>query len=464
MLLYLVSNIYITINKEFNLKRKSFDLDSIFTYENVEWAYHNVCKNCRSISKKTKFSYFSNSNIFDIYNRLNNFNYYFSKYKIFIIKDPKYRVIMSDTIYDKIVNYVVAYKILLPALSSSLIDQNVATRKGMGAKKAYYYFEKYANTLKNNGNVYVLKIDIKKYFYNINHLILMNLLKRYIKDELVLKLILSIINQTNSDYINKDINYLKENVINDLYYKNISIKEKNELIKKIKEIPLYKDGKGLSIGNVCSQILAVFYLNEFDHYVKEKLKCKYYIRYMDDIIVLSNDKLFLKNIYNLIEIELSKYDLSVNPKSNIYKLNNSFTFLGRTYYIKKDNVFYRCRSVTYNGIIKKINYLRNKDFKKYYPSKISYRGYLKKDIYSLKEEYIFLSSKYNNVIVKDFVNDYGYVIYSNISDDIINTSLYLNGICCINYYNYKKIINYLDISNIKYIYLEKTKIIFKFDC
>ena len=58
MLLYLVSNIYIIINKEFNLKRKSFDLDSILTYENVQWAYHNVCKNCRSISKKTKFSYF----------------------------------------------------------------------------------------------------------------------------------------------------------------------------------------------------------------------------------------------------------------------------------------------------------------------------------------------------------------------------------------------------------------------
>ena len=152
------------------MKRKSFDLDNIFTYENVEWAYHNVCKNCRSISKKTKFSYFSNSNIFDIYNKLNNFNYTFSKYKIFIIKDPKYRVIMSDTIYDKIVNYIIAYKILLPALSSSLIDQNVATRKGYGANKAYYYFEKYANTLKNNCNVYVLKIDIKKYFYNINHL------------------------------------------------------------------------------------------------------------------------------------------------------------------------------------------------------------------------------------------------------------------------------------------------------
>ena len=52
---------------------------------------------------------------------------------------------MSDTIYDKIVNYLVAYKVLRPVLSPTLIEQNVATRKGKGASKAYYFFEKYAN-------------------------------------------------------------------------------------------------------------------------------------------------------------------------------------------------------------------------------------------------------------------------------------------------------------------------------
>ena len=69
-----------------------------------------------------------------------------------------------------------------------------------------------------------------------------------------------------------------------------------------------------------------------------------------------------------------------------------------------------------------------------------------------------------DVIVKDFVNNYGYVIYSNISDDIIKSSLFIFSTCTLNIYNYKKIINYLDINNTKYIYLEKTKIIFKFDC
>lgn len=70
----------------------------------------------------------------------------------------------------------------------------------------------------------------------------------------------------------------------------------------------------------------------------------------------------------------------------------------------------------------------------------------------------------DDVIVKNFVNDYGYVIYSNISDDIIKSAMFISGICTLNIYNYKKIINYLNISNIKYIYLEKIKIIFKFDC
>lgn len=55
-------------------------------------------------------------------------------------------------------------------------------------------------------------------------------------------------------------------------------------------------------------------------------------------------------------------------------------------------------------------------------------------------------------------------MYSNINDDIIKSALFTSGTCTLNIYNYKKIINYLDINNIKYIYLEKIKIIFKFDC
>ena len=159
---------------------------------------------------KTFFSFFLYSNLTDILNSLKDDTYNFSKYNIFIINDPKFRIIMSDQMNDKIVNHLIAYKILIPALSPYLIEQNVATRKGYGANKAYYYFEKYANTLKVNGNVCVLKIDIKKYFYNIDHNILLNMLKKKIKNKDVINLLTRIINQTNEEYINKDILRLKK--------------------------------------------------------------------------------------------------------------------------------------------------------------------------------------------------------------------------------------------------------------
>ena len=320
------------------------------------------------------------------------------------------------------------------------------------------------NKLKENGSVYVLKIDIKKYFYNINHSVLLKMLKKYISSSMLSNFIVNIINQTNNDYVNNNINYLKNKIIQDLNYKSISLKEKEELIKKIYEIPLYDNGKGLSIGNVCSQILAVFYLNEFDHYMKEKIKCRCYLRYMDDIVILSNSKSFLKDVFYLANDKLKEYKLTINPKSNIYKLNNSFTFLGRTYYLKNNILLYRCRSTTYKSIMKKLNYLRNNDFKSYYLSKISYKGYLNKNIYSLKEEFDFLSNKYNNVIVKDFIYEVGYVIRSNVSDDVINEVLDNIGISVINIFNIKRFIKYFESNNIKYIYLEKTKIVFKYDC
>lgn len=70
----------------------------------------------------------------------------------------------------------------------------------------------------------------------------------------------------------------------------------------------------------------------------------------------------------------------------------------------------------------------------------------------------------DDAMVKYFKISYSYVIYSNISDDIIKSAMFISGICTLNIYNYKKVLNYFDINNIKYIYLEKTKIIFKFDC
>lgn len=434
------------------MKRRDFDLNEIFTYNNLYESYKNVCKSCRSKYKKTNFSFFLYSNLTDILNSLKDDTYNFSKYNIFIINDPKFRIIMSDQMNDKIVNHLIAYKILIPALSPYLIEQNVATRKGYGAKKAYYYFEKYANTLKVNGNVYVLKIDIKKYFYNIDHNILLNMLKKKIKNKDVINILSRIINQTNEEYINKDILRLKKVEIENIKSKNISDKEKAYLIKSIEELPNYENGKGLSIGNVCSQIMAVFYLSEIDNFIKRELGCKCFLHYMDDYLILSNDKIFLKKIYILLEDKLNEYKLTINYKSNIYKLNNSFTFLGRTYYLKNNKLIHRPRSKTYKMIRKKMEYKKVNDFEGYYSSKISYSGYLGKEYSNIVNDYNFLCSKYKNVILKYYDNiKREVIIKSNVNIDLINNIFGK----LIDIFNYKSIIKYFDSNNIPYIFRKK---------
>ena len=177
---------------------------------------------------------------------------------------------------------------------------------------------------------------------------------------------------------------------------------------------------------------------------------------MDDYLILSNDKIFLKKIYKILEDKFNEYKLTINHKSNIYKLNNSFTFLGRTYYIKNDKLIYRPRSKTYKAINRKLNYLINVDFEKYYLSKISYRGYLGKEYSNIVNDYKFLCKKYKNVILKYYDNiKKEVIIKSNVNIDLIN-DVFGN---LIDIFNYKSIIKYFKSNNIPYVYLEQNKVV-----
>lgn len=92
------------------------------------------------------------------------------------------------------------------------------------------------------------------------------------------------------------------------------------------------DGKGLPIGNQTSQAFAIRYLDEMDRVIKEKYRVKYYIRYMDDFILISKSKEYLKTILNNLEILLKeKYKLEFNKKTRIYRLDESVEFLGFRY-------------------------------------------------------------------------------------------------------------------------------------
>lgn len=202
--------------------------------------------------------------------------------------------------------------------------------------------------------------------------------------------------------------------------------------------------------------MAIFYLSEIDNYIKRELGCKCFLHYMDDYLILSNDKTFLKKLYILLEDKFNEYKLTINYKSNIYKLNNSFTFLGRTYYLKNNKLIYRPRSKTYKMIRKKMEYKKVNDFEGYYSSKISYRGYLGKEYSNIVNDYKFLCSKYKNVILKYYDNiKREVIIKSNVNIDLINNIFGK----LIDIFNYKSIIKYFDSNNIPYIYLGKNKVV-----
>ena len=149
----------------------------------IEDAYLKIRKSIRNKNKLYLFekNYYSSYNM--LVDKLNNNNHTYSNYYIFTITEKKKRLIMSSTLEDKIVNHVICKKILLP-LDKYLIDSNCATRVGKGTSYARYLLDKYLIKIKNKSNTfYILKFDFSKYFYNINHKVLLNKLSKYLSIE-----------------------------------------------------------------------------------------------------------------------------------------------------------------------------------------------------------------------------------------------------------------------------------------
>lgn len=310
-----------------NLYNKILDLDVIIDmYDNV------IKKNTKNKIKIEQFENYYSENMVMIKDILKSKTYSPDKYNIFFIKEPKLRIIMSQNIKDKIINHLVAKYFLIDSFDSLLIKENCATRIEKGTHYAISLFKKYLNNEKSRYELfYVLKFDINKYFYNIDHELVKKMLNKRIKDKDVLNILCSIIDSTDEGYVNETIEELKV-----AYQKKLKDHNLNDIkkLKEIKNIPLYKKGKGFPIGNMTSQIIATFYLNDLDHYIKEKLNVKYYVRYMDDGVLIHHDKEYLKYCLEKIKEFLKHYKLELNNKTKIYSSNEGIEFLGFRFIIK----------------------------------------------------------------------------------------------------------------------------------
>jgi len=281
---------------------------------------------------------------------LENNLYYPSKYNIFIIRDSKYRIIMSLSISDKIINHYLARYVLIPKLDKYLDFRCVATRRGYGTDYGIKLVKKYIEKKKRNGLFYILKIDIKKYFYNIDHEVLKSLLVDKL-DDFEYLLISRIIDSTNNSYINEDISRL-------IYV--LVLKSPLEETK-IRELPLYKKGKGLSLGAMTNQFLSIFYIHKLIYYIVHDLRLKYSVIYMDDLVIMHHDKKYLYScldkITNILRNDLK---LEVNPKkTKIVSSYEGFAFLGYRFFIRNNKTIIKIKGDTLKRIRKRVKNLKN---------------------------------------------------------------------------------------------------------
>jgi len=264
--------------------------DIIFT-ENLLEAWREFLKGKRKRADVREFSRFLMYHISKLQNSLSQRTYTHGGYEAFRISDPKPRDIHKATVRDRLVHHAV-YRQLYPLFDKTFIADSYSCRKEKGAHMAMERFRSFAYQVSKNNTrtCWVLKCDIRKFFASIDHCILKDILCTYVSDEDTLWLLGRIVDSFSAG----------------------------------------KEGVGLPLGNLTSQLLVNVYMNEFDQFVKHKLKAKHYIRYADDFVFLSRDRGWLESLIPLIETFLSaRLKLELHPKKlSIGTLAAGVDFLG----------------------------------------------------------------------------------------------------------------------------------------
>ena len=290
--------------------------EQLCSFDNLQNAYKKARKGKAKKEYVLKFEENLQGELELLQKELMSQSYKPQSLKKFIVRDPKTRTIHASAFRDRIVHHAVV-NILEPIFEKVFISDSYASRRNKGTHPAVQRFIIFMRKVSRNGTTikrktytknsiegYILKADIKHYFETVDHTTLLAILRRKIDDEQLLSLVKIILN--NFDAPIKD--------------------------------------KGMPLGNFTSQFFANVYLNELDYFVKHHLRARYYIRYVDDFVILHRSRRTLKQYHERIIRYLSCLQLQLHPdKSKITSLRNGVTFLGyRIFYhyklLRKRNI------------------------------------------------------------------------------------------------------------------------------
>jgi len=271
----------------------------IVSFENLLIASRQAQRGKRFRDDVLAFNYNLERELQQLQQELQTQTYRPGAYKTFEIRDPKPRLISAAPYRDRVVHHALC-NVILPLLERSFIPDTYANRLGFGTHRALRRFTEFARS-----SQYVLQCDIRKYFPSIDHEILKAIIRRKLKCPETLWLVDTIIDHSN----------LQEPVLE--YFLA------DTLLTPIER------RKGIPIGNLTSQFLANLYLSDFDHFVKETLKSRKYLRYVDDFALFADDWQFLADARGEIESYLATLRLRIHPiKSQLFETCYGANFVG----------------------------------------------------------------------------------------------------------------------------------------
>lgn len=272
----------------------------IISWKNLLLAFKRAAKGKRGHPNVAAFEYRLEENLFQLQVELNDHTYVPGEYYNFFIHEPKRRLISAAPFRDRVVHHALCNPIE-PIFERSFIFDSYANRIGKGTHRALNRAQEFARKFK-----YVLTCDIQTFFPAIDHMILIKILKKKIKD--------------------KGVNWLIRNILEK--GKNVLHDEYRMQYFPGDDLFAVNRPRGLPIGNLTSQFWANCYLNPFDHFIKRELNCLGYIRYVDDFLLFSNSKQQLWKWKTNIIDRLSRFRLILHPHCHPYPVTEGIPFLG----------------------------------------------------------------------------------------------------------------------------------------
>jgi retron-type reverse transcriptase len=290
-------------------------------WENLLLAYYKASRGKRGKANVAAYEHGLEENLFELQAELRRGSYRPGGYVNFVIHEPKRRIISAAPFRDRVVHHALC-NLIEPIFERSFISDSYANRIGKGTHRALDRCQQFARQYR-----YVLQCDVRQFFPSIDHAILRETLGGKIDDGRLMMLI---------DLILAGGAGVLDEAYDMVYFRG------DDLLAALRP-------RGLPIGNLTSQFWANVFLNPFDHFVKQELRCAAYLRFVDDFLLFADDKRQLWSWKKALTRRLAGLRLMIHPAAHPRPVAEGIPFLGFTVYAqrrrlkRRKGVFFRRR-------------------------------------------------------------------------------------------------------------------------